>query len=302
MTVVERVTINDKEYIFIKDFKDNVLLRKSYNALTQKTYGFDFEQWYQGGYWGNSYVPYSLMDGENIVANVSISIIDFMVLGESKRYIQIGTVMTDPAYRNQGLSRYLMDRIIAEWKDKCHMLYLFANDSVLDFYPKFGFVTTMEYQYSKNIEKANEFIAAEKLDMSLNHNRELVVKKIKSSIAISKLSMLKNVGLVMFYCISFMSNNIYYLREEDVIAIAEFQGDTLYLHDIFSSSEVNLDDIIKALTNKEVKKLLLGFTPKDTDSYSVDLLNEDNTTLFIMEGKENLFKDNKVMFPVLSHA
>lgn len=302
MTVVEKVSINDKEYIFIKDFKDNVLLRKSYNALTQKTYGFDFEQWYQAGYWGNSYVPYSLMDGENIVANVAINIIDFLVSGETKRYIQIGTVMTDSAYRNQGLSRYLMDRIIAEWKDKCHMLYLFANDSVLDFYPKFGFTTAVEYQYSKNIAKANEFITAEKLDMSLNHNRELVVKKINDSIAISKLSMLKNVGLVMFYCTSFMSNNVYYLREEDVIAIAEFQGDTLHLQDIFSSSEVNLDDIIKALTNKEVKKVVLGFAPKDTDSYCVDLLKENNTTLFVMKDKEDLFKINKLMFPILSHA
>lgn len=299
---MEKVTINDKEYIFIKDFKDNVLLRKSYNALTQKTYGFDFEQWYQAGYWGNSYVPYSLMDGENIVANVAANIIDFIVLGETKRYIQIGTVMTDPAYRNQGLSRYLMDRVLEDWKDKCHMLYLFANDSVLNFYPKFGFSTAIEYQYSKNIAKANEFIAAEKLDMSLNHNRELVVEKIKNSIAISKLSMLKNVGLVMFYCTSFMSQNVYYLREEDIIVIAELQGDTLYLQDVFSSSEVDLDNIIKELTNKEVKKVVLGFTPKDTDSYSVDLLKEDNTTLFVMKNEENLFKDNKLMFPVLSHA
>ncbi|WP_055670010.1 GNAT family N-acetyltransferase [Desnuesiella massiliensis] len=302
VTSVEKVSINDKEYIFIKDYKDNVLLRKSYNALTQKTYGFDFEQWYQAGYWGNSYVPYSLMNDENIIANVSVSIIDFLVLGETKRYIQIGTVMTEPEYQNHGLSRYLMEKVIEEWKDKCHMLYLFANDSVLDFYPKFGFTTAMEYQYSKNITKANEFIAAEKLDMSLNHNRELVVKKINDSIAISKLSMLKNAGLVMFYCTSFMSHNVYYLREEDVIAIAEVQGDALYLQDVFSSSEVDLDNIIKELTNKEVKKVVLGFTPNDSGGYDVDLLQEDDTTLFVMEGEENLFKNNKLMLPILSHA
>lgn len=47
--------------------------------------------------------------------------------------------MTDVKYRDQGLLRIIMEKVIAEWKDKCELIYLFANDSVLDFYPKFGF-------------------------------------------------------------------------------------------------------------------------------------------------------------------
>lgn len=299
---MEKVLINGKEYTFIKDYKENTLLRKSFNALTKKTYGFDFEQWYQDGYWGNWYVPYSLLDGENIVANVSISIIDFLVLGESKGYVQLGTVMTDSSYRNQGLSRYLIEKVIEEWKVKCHMLYLFANDSVLNFYPQFGFTAAKEYQYSKAVANDNENIAAEKLDMSLVSNRELLVEKINSSVPIAKLSMLKNPELIMFYCTSFMMDNVYYLREKDVIVIAELDGDTLYLQDIFSSSEANIDDIIKSLTNKEVKKVVLGFTHNDSGSYCVNLLKEEGTTLFVMKDKEDLFKNTKLMFPILSHA
>ncbi len=302
MITMEKVLINDREYAFIKDFKENALFRKSYNALTQRTYRFDFEQWYQSGYWGSGYIPYSLLDGENIVANVSASIVDCLVLGETKRYIQIGTVMTDSAYRNQGLARYLMEKVIEEWKNKCDMIYLFANDSVLDFYSKFGFTAVSEYQYSKTITKDNEVIAAEKLDMSLDNNRELIVEKVANSISISRLAMLKNVGLIMFYCTSFMSDKVYYLREQDMIAIAEFQGDTLYLQDIFSLSEVDLDNVIKSLTNKEVKTVVLGFIPNDVDSYCVNLLQEDNTTLFVMKDKADLFQDNRLMFPVLSHA
>lgn len=299
---MEKVLINGKEYTFIKDYKENTLLRKSFNALTKKTYGFDFEQWYQDGYWGNWYVPYSLLDGENIVANVSISIIDFLVLGESKGYVQLGTVMTDSSYRNQGLSRYLIEKVIEEWKVKCHMLYLFANDSVLNFYPQFGFTAAKEYQYSKAVANDNENIAAEKLDMSLVSNRELLVEKINSSVPIAKLSMLKNPELIMFYCTYFMMDNVYYLREKDVIVIAELDGDTLYLQDIFSSSEANIDDIIKSLTNKEVKKVVLGFTHNDSGSYCVNLLKEEGTTLFVMKDKEDLFKNTKLMFPILSHA
>ena len=302
MVVMGKVLINGNEYVFIKDYKDNALFRKSYNELTQKTYGFDFEKWYQTGYWGSGYVPYSLLDGENIVANVSISIIDFLVLGENKRYIQIGTVMTDIAYRNQGLARYLMEKVIKEWKDKCDMVYLFANDSVLNFYPKFGFTAVNEYQWSKRITNDNEIVVAKKLDMSLDYSRELVVEKINNSTPMSKLAMMKNVGGVMFYCTSFMRENVYYLRGQDVIIIAKLEGDTLYLQDIFSPSVVDVDNIIKALTNKEVKTVIFGFTPNEVGSCCVNLLKEDNTTLYIMKDKEDLFQNNKLMFPVLSHA
>ncbi len=106
----------------------------------------------------------------------------------------------------------------------------------------------------------------------------------------------------MFYCTSFMMDNVYYLREEDVIVIAELDGNTLYLQDMFSSSEINLDDIINLLTKKEVERVVLGFTPNDSDSYCVNLLGEDNTTLFVMKNIDNLFINNKLMFPVLSHA
>lgn len=128
------------------------------------------------------------------------------------------------------------------------------------------------------------------------------MKKVTNSISMSKLTMLKNVGLIMFYCTSFMSDKVYYLREHDVIVIAEFQGDALYLHDIFSSLEVDLDNIINALTNKEVKTVVLGFTPNDVENYYVNLLQDADTTLFVMNDKVDLFQNNKLMFPILSHA
>lgn len=129
------------------DFKDNDVLRSSFNNLTEKTYGFNFENWYENGCWRDLHIPYSLIYENKVVANVSVNIIDFLVLGEKKRYIQLGTVMTDKDYRNQGLCRKLMGIVLEEWENKCDMIYLFANDSVLDFYPKFGFVKSNEYQY-----------------------------------------------------------------------------------------------------------------------------------------------------------
>jgi hypothetical protein len=242
------------------------------------------------------------LDGESIVANVSASVMDCLVLGQPKIYIQIGTVMTETGYRNQGLSRYLVEKIIEEWKNNCDMIYLFANDSVLSFYPKFGFITANEYMHSKTVETGNQVMAAEKLDMSLDSNIKLVEKKVLNSVSLSKLTVRNNVGLIMFYCTSFMSDNIYYIRELDTIVISEIHGDTLYLQEVFSSSEVDLETIIKSLVNKEVRKVVLGFTPKDDKSYDINLLQQDNTTLFILNCREELFINNKIRFPELSHA
>ena len=42
---------------FVKDYRDNPGLRASFNALAGEIFGLDFEDWYQNGYWGDSYNP-----------------------------------------------------------------------------------------------------------------------------------------------------------------------------------------------------------------------------------------------------
>ena len=299
---MEYIEISKNTYGYAVNFKDNDGLRSSFNSLTRRTYGFDFEEWYQNGYWQNRYIPYSLLDGNNIISNVSVNVIDFLFVGEKRKFIQIGTVMTDKDYRNQGLNRFLMERVLEEWEDRCDLIYLFANDSVLDFYPKFGFVSAPEYQHSKAISAENSTYNVTKLNMSDEKDRILLFNTINGSVHFSQLAMHDNASLVMFYCTSFMNQNVYYIKALDAIVIADFNDNVLHLNDVFCRSNVPLDDIIAAMVNKEIKKIVLGFTPKNTASFEETLLNEEDTTLFIMKDKSDIFKNRKIMFPVLSHA
>lgn len=298
----EVLLIDGKKYIYKCNYKDDVTLRNSFNSLTEKTYGFNFEQWYEDGYWGHKYVPYSLLDGDKVVSNVSISVIDFLILGEQKRYVQIGTVMTDEEYRGQGLSRALMELVLKKWENKCDLIYLFANDSVLDFYPKFGFEVCDEYQYSINKTKENKSEKIRKMSMDNDSDREVIYNMACNTIPLSKASMKNNTSLIMFYCTYFMKDNIYYLENYDTVVICEFDEDILYLQEVLSRKEVKLDNIINAMMNEKTKKVVLGFTPKDISSYEKTLVNEEDTTLFIKIGKDNPFKTGDLMFPVLSHA
>ena len=294
--------IQGKKYNYISDYKDNRKLRTSFNNLAQKTFGIDFEEWYKDGYWGDGYITYSLVYDDTIVSNVSVSIMDFLILGEKKRYIQIGTVMTDSGYRGRGLCRALMERVLKEWEDKCDLIYLFANDSVLEFYPKFGFGPADEYQCSMNVTKKHKSNNIIKMDVSNKEHRELLYNIISNTTSFSKISMIDNASLVMFYCTSFMKDSIYYIENYNTIFIANFDGSKLYLQDVFSAKEIKLNIVIDEIITNEIKEVILGFTPNENLCYEEKLFKDEDTTLFIKVGKDNVFKENKLMFPILSHA
>lgn len=299
---MQYIKLNEKTYGYTFDFKDNDEIRNGFNSLTRKTYGFDFEEWYQNGYWKNGYIPYAMLDGKDVVSNVSVNVIDFFDNGDKKRYIQIGTVMTDEKYRKQGLNRSLMEKVLEKWKGKCDLIYLFANDSVLEFYPKFGFISLPEYQHSKKILSNNSTSKVIKLNMSDEKDKTFLIDKINKSVHFSKFAMYNNESLIMFYCTSFMNQSVYYIKVLDVIVIAEFENDMLYLNDVFCSKNISLDDVIAMMANISIKKVVMGFTPKDTTSFDVMLLKEDDTTLFVIEDNLEVLKNRKIMFPILSHA
>jgi GNAT superfamily N-acetyltransferase len=295
------IRINSKDYGYVANYRNDVWLRENLNNLTRKVYGFDFDAWYLNGYWGDRYIPYSLLSGDTIVTNISVSVIDFLVQGEKRTYIQIGTVMTEPEHRNQGLNRLLLEKVLEEWRGKCDLIYLFANDSVLDFYPKFGFNRAEEYQYSKQIDLDGIQFDLKKLDMSAKESKEFLLNKINRSLPVSQLSMVDSSSLVMFYYTSILEDNVYYVKELDAIAIANFKEDVLYINDIFCEREILLDELINALINKRVKKVVLGFTPKDKTSFDENILIPVDA-LFILDDRWGLFDSEKLQFPVLSHA
>ena len=296
----QKYNIKGCEYNFAKGIRENEQLRHSFNQLAEDTFGIDFETWYQNGYWGSNYIPYILYNNDKVVSNVSVNIINSRWNGKARHYIQLGTIMTDKEYRGMGLSRFLMERILDEYKDKSDAIYLFANDSVLDFYPRFGFLKALEYQCLKNVTKKDALVR--KLDMSSISDRKILQEAYNLSNPYSKLPMENNFGLIMFYCSKYLKENVYFIEQYDAAAIVEYDDDKMICYDIFCSGKCSLIDILCTLANENTKTAILGFTPKVTDDFEINELHEEDTTLFILKGKENLFDVNKLMFPLLSHA
>jgi predicted GNAT family N-acyltransferase len=293
-----KLMIANEEYTLIKNYKENEKYRLSFNNLAKKVYGIDFEEWYQQGYWGDKYCPYSIVHKEEVIANVSVSPIDFFANGKIYHTLQIGTVMTEEAYRRKGLSKELIDIILKEYEKTCELIYLYANDTVLDFYPKFGFVQAEEYNYSKTVVKGENKLTYRKLNIKESKDKALIIRLVTNTDTIAMISMVGNLGLDMFYLSSFMAEDIYYIEDLDLVAVAEFDGDNMFLLDVFCEHEVDLDMVIRALMNNTEGKVTLGFTPQDITSYTCELLREEGSTFFIKGEDFN----NKGRFPLLSHA
>ncbi|MGM9978844.1 MAG: hypothetical protein ACI33J_08610 [Clostridium sp.] len=54
---MELIKINNEEYEFIKDYRNDEELRNEYNNLTEETFCFNFENWYKSGYWNEKHIP-----------------------------------------------------------------------------------------------------------------------------------------------------------------------------------------------------------------------------------------------------
>lgn len=281
----------------IKNYRTNDMLRHNFNKLAENTFGINFESWYQNGFWNDLYIPYSIEENNEIIANVSVNIIDISFEEKVLHLIQLGTVMTNENYRHMGLIRKIMAEIEKDYSGRIDGMFLFANNEVLNFYPKFGFKKAKEFQYSKQVNNFQKS-TIKHTPMNCKDDWNTFVQAINSNNFFGEFNMINNSDLIMFYVSNFMRDNVYYNEEHNAYVIAEIDGNTLFIHNIFADEQIELEEIIESFGD-DIKKVTLGFVPKNKNGYDINELCEDDTTLFV---RGFSLENKKLMFPTLSHA
>jgi len=294
------VTINGQDYKFVPNAMQDEAARESYFRLVHSVFGLEFTPWYESGFSDDSFIPYTLFADNRAVASVGVVVNDFTWRNSPRRYVQISTVVTDPAYRKRGLSRWLTETALDEWREKCNCIYLYANDSVVEFYPKFGFIPAQEYTYSMPLTKRDGIFR--KLDLGVQSDVELLIQKHRASNPFSLLAMDDDIGILMFHCVTFLRDYIYYIEKYDAVVIAAEEERELFCYDIYASAPSDISDLLGIIASEDTHAVTLGFTPKDGTGYTIEQAEEENTTFFVLEGKENILADHKVTFPFLSRA
>lgn len=283
----------------VKHYRDNPVLRRSFNRLAEATFGLNFENWYQNGFWGDNYAPYSVLEDGEIVANVSVNRTDMWIEGSRKKLYQLGTVMTAEGYRNRGYIHAIMAEVDKDLAD-ADGVYLFANDSVLDFYPKFGFRKGREYACSKAVCQSGE-CRMERVPMDSAAGWEKLRKAMELSTFPGACRMAGNPELIFFYVSQFMRDCVFYENQLDAWVIAEEEEGNLLIHNVFSPNPIALDDVIAAF-GSGITGVTLGFSPADSTGFSCAEHKEDDCTFFVRGEAFRDFADKKLRIPTLSHA
>jgi GNAT superfamily N-acetyltransferase len=294
-----QVLIDGHAFSFVDDVLSRNDARESYFLLANTVFGLEFDKWYNSGYWDDKFIPYVLLDNGMAVSSVAVCVNELTWHDSKKRYVQISTVMTLPEYRKKGLNRWLMEYVIKEWKEKCDAIYLLANDTVVDFYPKFGFGEFTEYDHIVPVQRiAGTY---KKLNINNADDLNLIVNRYKVSNPFSELNV-DNPGQFVFHCLQFLYDNIYYLEQFDAVVIVTYNGKMMTCYDIFTDSICSINDILGILANENTESAYLGFTPKQMENCLVQETKEEDNHLFVLNGKDNIFKDYKIMLPLLSRA
>lgn len=283
------------KYTLIRNAMADTASRNAYNTLATAIFGLSFENWYNSGHFSGNHIPYTLMDGEKAVANISVNTMDVLYNGTTRKYLQLGTVMTDPAHRGKGLQKQIFNEIIKDFSGKYDGLFLFANKSVLDFYPKLNFERADYYNYSKTV--AHKPAQLKKLDMSNGEDVAFLKKYYTKGNPFSALQVVNNSSLLMFYCGSFFADFVYYIPQYDAVVIAGVGDNSMTCYGIYCDGG-SMDDILSAFP---VEKANLGFTPTDTTGCEITKSQDDDTALFIHTTGENIFTQ-PLLFPEFFHT
>lgn len=284
----------------IHGYRDNKELRDSFNALAEQTFdGLNFEGWYQNGFWGDNYDPHSIVLDGKVVANVSVNRTDFLIGGKRRRMYQLGTVMTDPAYRGRGLSRAIMESL-EEKLSEADGVYLFGNDSVVDFYPKFGFRPGRETAYRKRVDQSGP-CTARNIPMEGRADWDLLADAMERSEFREGCKMVGNRSLIFFYVSQFMTDSVWYIPEQDAWVIAELEDGELNIYNIFGSAELTMDDVIRAF-GAEVRSVRLGFAPQIREGWQTSEHREEDCNFFVRGDVFDEFEALGLRVPSLSHA
>ncbi|MGE6517619.1 GNAT family N-acetyltransferase [Lysinibacillus sphaericus] len=293
-----------EKYELVSDYRNNESLKESFNALAMKTFELDFRGWYNRGYWNDKYIPYSFVDEGKVISNASVNKMSIIIDGKMYKGIQIGTVMTDENYRNKGLAKQLMQHIMKEYENTYDFMYLFANDTVLDFYPKFGFTRLHESEFSLDLAKSSiqRSIDAKVKQLTIENDLALIEKFAKNRhVNAMILDVENNESLLMFYFTLVFYKAIFYVEDLETIVLMEEEEDALHIFDIISLNEPDVEAVLASIVNETTKKVIFNFTPGfSIEGMTATIMPNDDDALFVLT-KESLLKGN-FMFPLTSHC
>lgn len=272
------------DYKIIENYRDNSALRELFYDYVGTVFGpIDFKIWYDHGFWTKEYIPFSIVENDKMIANVSISEMDLFINGRKQKGIQFATVGTLPEYRNRGISRHLMEFVLNKYSNIVDFMFLFANDDVLDFYPKFGFERREMSVFNARLIGRPDREAYRMLDLQDKNGYGILKDSIAKRMPLTERFGAENYRFVtMWHVLNLYPDKLYYFEKKKAILIASVKDRDIHVWDIISANPIKPECLIAAVVDKADEYTVRYYFSPDRLAYSYDSVKPDlESPLFV---------------------
>ncbi|MEO8460304.1 MAG: GNAT family N-acetyltransferase [Dokdonella sp.] len=260
MAKIRRIRFDDREWhaAFFRFVLDNFR-------------GADFSVWAQRGGWDADYEVFAALEDDEIVATIGRTRMRVVVGGVESIAWQLGAVATRGDRRGRGLARRLMQQVFDDLDFPDQLIFLFANKSVLDFYPRFGFQGVIQQRYSARVELEPAQVRAHRLDIADAEDRARLAAICARSAALSHEFSARDYYPTLLWHLCHSPLPAFWVEAYDSIVVARFEnnsgeGSCLVVYDVVARAPFDLRDVLPSLISEpvgvvEVRTVEFRFNP-----------------------------------------
>lgn len=225
--------------------------------------GLDFGPWYRRRGWTPAYEVHAVADQGDLLAAVAVTRATAVVAGQEHRGAQLGAVGVVPELRGRGLMRPLLERVLARLEREVDLVHLYANETVLDFYPRFGFRRVEETDFELAVALAPGPTPAPCLDLDDDARRAAWLEACARALPPTERFGMRGYGSVALWHASVLyPRAVRVLASGEAYAVAVQQGDTLHLLDLAAPRRFDLLPVLPALLEAPIARVRFGFCPE----------------------------------------
>lgn len=291
-----------KQFTIHENIRDNDQLRNGYFDFIQTVFGgLDFKGWYEKGFWNDRYNPFCLTVDGHIVSNASAAEMTVLIEGKKKRAVQIGAVATLDEYRNQGYARVIMDYVLKRYAPLTDLFFLFANESVIDFYPRFGFERANDVIFKATADIPEPDCSTRQLDLENPGDFKLV-----RSMVANRLNLTERFGasgydyITFWHLLNLFPRCLYYLPEKQLIAVMSMSGNELNLWDLIFAEPIEIPSILPNIMTEKPHTINYFFSP-DIVKFNYDSVFSDDDAVLFVRADFNL-PEKEFKFPLTAQT
>lgn len=269
--------------------------------------GASFAEWHKRGYWQDDFQAHAIYDHhqEQMLANVSLGLMDVYIDGQLKKGAQLSSVGVLPQARKRGYQTQLMAHIFALYANQVDLFFLFGNPSVVDFYPRFGFHQVAHHNFKASYPaNVSPRFAATQLDIDQPQDWAIISDFSANRAPVTTLFGTTNEANVLNWSLlNPFQKKIWHLPTHEVVVVAETKEGVLHIYDIMSKQplkDIHFNEILASISLPDTHTLMFYFTPEKLP-IQVEAVPADESAPFFVKG-DFLPKGTHFMFPMLART